>query len=71
MWVDPSWDYHELWRRLFPQGVDMLSEAVRMLESNRYEFTEQDERFATWEPSWDRPRLKRNDLPQLGSAGYV
>jgi len=71
MWVDPSWDYHELWRRLFPQGVEMLSEAVGLLESGRYWFTEQDERFATWEPSWDRPRLKRNDLPELGSGGYV
>lgn len=26
---------------------------------------EQDERFATWEPSWDRPRLKRNELIML------
>ena len=26
---------------------------------------EQDERFATWEPSWDRPRLRRNDLIML------
>lgn len=27
---------------------------------------EQDERFATFEPSWDRPRLKRNELIQIG-----
>ena len=26
---------------------------------------EQDESVATWEPSWDRPRLKRNELIQL------
>lgn len=25
-------------------------------------WTPQDERFATWEPSWNRPRLKRPDL---------
>lgn len=68
MWVDPSWDYHELWRRLFPQGVDMLAEAVAALESGAYEYTEQDGRYATWEPSWERPRLKRNDLPELARA---
>lgn len=71
VWVDPSWDYHDLWREIFPVGVDMVSEAVLLIEQHRAVYREQDERFATWEPSWDRPRLKRNDLPQLGSAGYV
>ena len=66
--IDKSWDYHKLWNELFPIGVDMVSEAVRLIESGKATWTEQDERFATFEPSWDRPRLKRNELIQIGRA---
>lgn len=65
--IDPSWDYHDLWSEMFPQGVDMLSEAVGLIENGSAVFTEQDERYATWEPSWERPRLKRNDLVMIGA----
>lgn len=66
--IDRTWDYHELWRRLFPIGVEMLSEACRLIEEhgNVVPETEQDERFATFEPSWDRPPLPRTELPRLG-----
>lgn len=67
LFIDKNWDYHELWEQLFPIGVDMVSEAVKMLENGKATFTKQDERFATFEPSWERERLKRNDLIMLGT----
>lgn len=66
MFIDPDWDYHDLWKEMFPIGVDMVSEAVRMIEKGGCEWQRQDERFATWEPSWERPRLHRNELIQIG-----
>lgn len=68
LWIDPEWDYHDLWENLFPIGVDLVVEAVRLYEEydGKVPCMEQDETFATWEPSWDRPRLKRNELIQLG-----
>ena len=68
VFIDKSWDYHDLWARLFPIGVDMVSEAVKAIERGKAEYEPQDERFATWEPSWERPRLKRNELLQLGGV---
>lgn len=67
LWINKKWDYHELWKHLFPMGVDMMQEAVSLIGSNRCEWVEQNECAATWEPSWDRPRLKRNELLQLGT----
>ena len=52
---------------MFPIGVDMVSEAVRQIENHEAKWEEQDERFATWEPSWDRPRLVRPELLALGA----
>lgn len=66
MFIDPDWDYHELWKEMFPIGVDMVSDAVRMIEKGGCDWQRQDERFATWEPSWERPRLHRNELIQIG-----
>lgn len=66
LWVNKEWDYHELWKNLFPIGVDMVVEAVSLIESGNYTETPQNEENATWEPSWERPRLKRNELIQLG-----
>lgn len=65
LFVNPEWDYHELWKHLFPLGVEMTLEAVRVIASGKAEWIEQDESVATWEPSWERPRLKRNELMQL------
>lgn len=66
IFIDKSWDYHELWNKLFPIGVDMVVEAVDLIEKHKAVYTPQDEAFATFEPSWDRPRLKRNELIMLG-----
>lgn len=66
IFIDKSWDYHELWNKLFPIGVNMVVEAVDLIEKHKAVYTPQDEAFATFEPSWDRPRLKRNELIMLG-----
>lgn len=68
VWIDPEWDYHDLWHELFPIGVELLVEAVGLYEKHggAVPCVGQDERFATFEPSWDRPRLKRNELIMLG-----
>ena len=66
LFVDKSWDYHELWQNLFPIGVQMVAEAVNQIAAGITNEYPQEERFATWEPSWERPRLKRNELIQLG-----
>lgn len=72
LWVDPKWDYHKLWENLFPIGVDMVVEAVDLIEKNKGEvpYIEQNNKNATWEPSWDRPRLMRPELLQLNSGYY-
>ena len=68
IFIDKSWDYHKLWHELFPIGVDMIVEAVDIIESGNAVWTPQNERYATWEPSWDRPRLRRNELIMLGAG---
>lgn len=68
VFIDPDWDYHDLWHEIFPIGVDMVSESVRQIERGEAKWVEQDERFATWEPSWDRPRLTRPELLRLGAC---
>ena len=71
--VDPGWSASELWReRLFPMGADLLVRALDDLENGEIHAHPQDERFATWEPSWSRPPMVRPDLPQIGPApnGY-
>lgn len=65
MFVDKNWDYHDLWKELLPLGVNMVLKAVNLIESGKQVELPQDERFATWEPSWERPRLKRNELLQI------
>lgn len=66
IFISKGESYHDVWHRLFPLGVDMVSEAVRLIEAHKETRTPQEEIYATWEPSWDRPRLKRNELLQLG-----
>ena len=70
VFVDPAWNYHDLWRELFPLGISMLLDAVALIEAGRAPSVPQDERFATWEPSWERPRLRRNDLAGLPMPAY-
>lgn len=57
--VLPGEDAVALWRRaLAPMGVRLLVEAIsRLTEGEKPRATPQDERAATWEPAFTRPRL--------------
>lgn len=65
VWIEPEWDYHDLWNAIFPIGVQMVVDTVAEIESHTETRIEQNEAFATWEPSWDRARLKRNELAMI------
>lgn len=67
VFIDPEWDYHDLWHYIFPIGVDMVSDAVKVIEHHEAKWEPQNEKFATWEPSWERPRLHRPELIMLGA----
>lgn len=58
--VHPDWDASALWRaELFPMGVRLIRKTVEYVEANDFvPATPQDEDLATWEPAWDRPKLK-------------
>lgn len=67
--VRPGTRASDLWRDdLFPMGVRLLLQALGDMDQGRLVRIAQDEKCATWEPSWDRPPADRPDLPQL-SAG--
>lgn len=65
--VRRDWTYRDLWREaLFPLGVDLVLETLRMIEEGRYSATPQDESLATWEPPVDQnTRLYRPELMML------
>lgn len=66
---DPEEAVSELWREeLFPMGVRLLRRTLQDLEQGIVFEEPQVERFATWEPSWDRPPLFKPELPQIGSG---
>ena len=51
MLVKNGWTSKNLWREaLFPLGVQLILENLKMIEDGRYSVTPQDERLATWEP---------------------
>lgn len=65
--VDPTWDHSELWREeLFPMGLRLIERVLRDLTRGVVVEVPQDERFATWEPSFGVPPLHRPELPELG-----
>lgn len=66
VFIRRGWDYHDLWAHIFPIGVRMLVEAVDIIAGGRCRWREQDEELATYEPSWERPRLHRSDLVLIG-----
>ena len=68
--VRPDDTARSLWEReLFPMGVRLIAEAIGDLDFRRLIQIPQDEAVATWEPALDPPRLRRPDLPELGSGG--
>ncbi len=68
LFVDKKWNYHELWKKIFPIGVEMICEAVELIEQGNIIKIPQEEQFATWEPSFTNTRLKRNELLQIGNG---
>lgn len=65
--VKKEWTYKDLWHEaLFPLGVKLVLETLKMIEEGRYSATPQDESLATWEPPTDqRTRLFRPELVML------
>ena len=66
--VKREWTYKDLWREaLFPLGVELVLETLRLIESGQYSATPQDESLATWEPPTDQnTRLFRPELVMIG-----
>lgn len=63
--IPSGWDYHDYWRHMFQIGVDMISDAARDIERGVAAHIPQEEECATWEPSFDVPRVPRRELIQL------
>jgi methionyl-tRNA formyltransferase len=58
-----------LWREvLFPLGLRLIKRVLADLTAGRKVAVPQDNRLATWEPSWDRPPVFRPELPELGNG---
>lgn len=66
VFIDRSWSYNDLWKEIFPMGVQMLCDSVDLIDRGEADRIPQDERFATWEPSFTVTRLKRNELIRIG-----
>ena len=69
VFVRPGETVDTLWReQLAPLGVRLLLKTLADLDRGLAVRVPQDERCATWEPSFDRPPLFRPELPQLGAT---
>ena len=66
--VKKEWTYKDLWREaLFPLGVQLILETLKMIEDGQYSSAPQDESLATWEPPIEpNTRLLRPELIMLG-----
>lgn len=66
--VKKVWTYKDLWRdALFPLGVQLILETLKMIEDGKYSAIPQDESLATWEPPIEpNTRLFRPELIMLG-----
>lgn len=72
--VRPNDTAGELWRReLQPMGVRLLKRVLAQLKRGVIVAVEQDEKLATWEPSFGSAPLFRPELPQIGVGlnGYT
>lgn len=71
--VPPDATPTSLWRDLLhPLGVQLIRKVLVDLAVGRHVQVPQDEACATWEPSWQRPRLHRPELPELpATAGGI
>lgn len=65
--VEPGQKASDLWRsHLFPLGVELLAEVAKLVDKNDVPVRPQDEKLATWEPSFDSEPLYRPELLELG-----
>lgn len=68
--IRPDDTPEELWRReLFPLGLTLMEKALRDLLRGVIVAVPQDEKLASWEPSFDRAPLHRPDLLLIGHGG--
>lgn len=66
--VPPGLDASTLWGDyLFPLGIDMLADAAAAVDRGCVDTVPQDDRLATWEPSFDTEPLYRPELLELPS----
>lgn len=69
VFLPPGETVEGLWReKLFPLGVLLFSRVLADLEAGRIVAVPQDDQFATWEPSWERPPVRRPDLLMIGAG---
>ena len=52
----------------FPRGVSLFRQALSDLDRGVLVSVPQDHDLAMWEPSWDRPLLRRPDLLMTGQG---
>jgi methionyl-tRNA formyltransferase len=68
VFVAPDETVDTLWRdKLFPLGLALLERTVRDVAAGTIRREPQDERVATWEPSWERPPAPRPELDLIGT----
>lgn len=64
--VPPGSTAATLWRDLLaPLGLTLIRRVLGDLADGRVVAVPQQHACATWEPSWERPRLHRPELPEL------
>jgi methionyl-tRNA formyltransferase len=69
--ISPDDTPEALWReKLFPMGVRLLSQVLGSISAGIIVTVPQDEDAATWEPSFERPPLRRPDLFLLGQGSF-
>ena len=69
LFVPPGSTAKSLWKEhLFPLGIRLLGKVFADMSAGRVVCVPQDESAATWEPSWERPRLHRPELPAIAAA---
>lgn len=62
-------DYHNVWDDIRAIGPSLIADAIDMIEGGTAPMIPQDERFATWEPSTDRPLVPQRCLIPLPPVG--
>jgi methionyl-tRNA formyltransferase len=65
--VPPGLGASRLWRdHLFPLGIELISQAAACVDKDSVPLRPQDEKLATWEPSFDSEPLYRPELLEIG-----